>query len=292
MKKAVTTTDKNPHFYADILARSLLRVGIPKYEAYDIAHNIWKKFSRQKKDQKKISNYVEEVLKKKGASYVKRYRKWEEILKQPESIIILIGGGTGIGTSTLAMRLAWLLEFNRIISTDSVREIIRKFIGPDISPLLHVSSYQTKPLIKEVKSDHDKLIYGFLSQSKEVLSGVDAIIARAITEKGSTIIEGVHIIPGEMDFLKKYEGKAIIIQVMLDVNQESKHRLHFFARHLDNAKRDKTKYLKYFKEIRLIRDYLVSQAKKNHVPVIENYDLRKVEKQILDQIFSSYGHKK
>jgi 2-phosphoglycerate kinase len=95
-----------------------------------------------------------------------------------------------------------------------------------------------------------------------------------------------------MNFLKKYNKDAIIVQVMLDVNQKSKHIMHFFYRHLGNARRKKSKYLKYFKEIRLIRDYLVARAEKERVPVIENYNLRKAEKQILEKIISCYVHKK
>lgn len=292
MKKNIKLIDKNPHFYTDILARSLLRINLSRYESYDIAHNIWEQISRNKTEQTKISEYVENILKEKHPHLIKLYRTWKKIMKSPKPIILMICGGTGVGTSTLAMRLAWLLEVSRIVSTDSVREVIRQFIRSDVLPILHVSSYQAGQMIKHVKSHNDRTIYGFISQSNEVLNGVDAIIKRAITEKNSTIIEGVHLIPGEMDFLKKYKKEALIIQVMLDVNQKAKHRLHFFLRHMDSVKRDKANYLKFFKEIRLIRDYLVSQSKKNHIPVIENYDLRKVEKQILKKIVSSYENKK
>ena len=204
----------------------------------------------------------------------------------------MIAGGTGIGTSTLAMRLAWLLEIDTIVSTDSVREVIRQFLNEDVLPILHVSSYEAGKTIKQVKSSHDRVIYGFLAQSKEVLNGVEAIIKRAIKEKVSMVIEGVHIIPGEMDFLKKYKDKAHIIQVMLDVKQKNKHRLHFFSRGIQSVNRDKTKYLKNFKEIRLIRDYLIDQAEKNKTLLVQNYDFRKVERKILDEIYSRYTHKK
>ncbi len=279
-------------FYGDVLARSLLRIGVPKYEAYQIAHKVWQQISHKKKNNDEIVKLVEGILRKKYPALIKHYQIWRRIMKKDTPLIIMIAGGTGIGTSTLAMRLAWLLEIDTIVSTDSVREVIRQFLNEDVLPILHVSSYETGKLIKEVKSPHDRLIYGFLSQSKEVLNGVEAIIKRAIKEKVSMVIEGVHIIPGEMDFLKKYEGKAHIIQVMLDVKQKNKHRLHFFSRGVQSVNRDKTKYLKNFKEIRLIRDYLVNQAEKNKVLLVQNYDFRKVERRILDKIYSIYTHKK
>lgn len=289
-KSAVT--DSNPHFYADVLARSLLRINVPKYEAYAIAHKIWEKMSHQKKDRKIIMGYVEESLKKKFPQLLNKYHSWQGIMAQPKPIIIVLGGGTGIGTSTLAMRLAWLLEISHIISTDAVREVTRQFIPKDVMPVLHTSTYRTGELVTEVKSKHDRLMEGFIMHSKPVLNGVEAIIKRSINEKCSMIVEGVHLIPGQMDFLDKYKDDAIIIQIMLDVNQEAKHRLHITSRNAENAKRSENKYLKYFKEIRLIRDFLVEQAAKNHVTVVQNYDFKKAEKEILEKIFLSYAHKK
>lgn len=271
-------------FYSDILARSLLRAGVPKYDAYQIAHHVWEEISHTRK-KIDISKKVSAILKKKYPESLPRYRVWRKIMKKSKPLILLIAGGTGIGTSTLALRLAWLLEIQRIVSTDSVREVIRQFMPKNILPVLHVSTYQSDEVIEQVKSEHDRLIYGFVTQSKEVLNGVEAIIKRAITEKTSIVMEGVHLIPGEMTFLEQYKNKATIIEVMLDVDQRSKHMKRFFSRHLENATRGKTKYLKHFKEIRMIRDYLVKQAIKSHVPVIENYDLRKVEKAILEKIY-------
>ncbi|MBI5412079.1 hypothetical protein HZA43_02780 [Candidatus Peregrinibacteria bacterium] len=293
MSKVPKIIDTAQPFYSDILARSLLRINIPRYEAYQVAHGIWQQLSHQKKDQHKITERVKELLEKKYPQLIDHYEKWQTIVNKEKPLIILIGGGTGIGTSTLAMRVAWLLEINRIVSTDSVREVIRHFLPEDVMPVLHVSSYETDRLgIKEVKSEHDRLIYGFMLQSKEVLNGVEAIIKRSIREKTSIVIEGVHLIPGEMKFLEKYKKEATIIQIMLDVNQESKHLLHFASRHRENSNRKKERYLKYFKEIRMIREYLVKQAEKNHVLVVQNYDLKKAEKQILHKIYSQYAHKK
>lgn len=284
--------DSNPHFYADVLARSLQRIGIPKYEAYGMAHKIWEKMKYQRKDRKTIMEHVEAGLKKKYPKLLKKYQKWQELMMRPKPIVLLLAGGTGIGTSTLAMRLAWLLEINHIISTDSVREVIRQFIPKDVMPILHTSTYRTGELVTEVKSRHDRLIEGFVMHSKPVLNGVEAIIKRAISEQSSVIIEGIHLIPGNMDYLNKYVDDAIILMIMLDVNQEVKHRLHITRRNSENSRRKENKYLKYFKEIRLIRDFLVSLAVKNHVQVVQNYDFKKAEKEILEKIFLSYVHKK
>ena len=279
-------------FYGDLLARSLLRIGVPKFEAYEIAHSIWKKVAHQKDGLLRIPKLVVGILRERNPELVKRYQDWRKILKSSKPLILLIGGGTGIGTSTLAVRLAWLLEMNRVISTDSVREIVRHLLPNEITPTLKVSTFEAGKEVTQVKSKHDRLIYGFVSQSRKVLYGIEALVDRSIRERESMIIEGVHLIPSEMGFLSRYSKQATIVFVMLDVEQQSKHRQHFFLRNLQNSKRSKMRYLKFFKEIRLIRDYLVGEARKKKIPLVENYDLRQAEHEILDLIFRARNHRK
>ena len=277
-----------PFYSSDLVARSLVRVGIPRYKAYKITHDIWEEMGTKHKDEKVLVRKVLKVLKEKYPQLVSPYRDWRKIMKHKKPLIILIGGATGIGTSTLAVRLGWLLEINHILGSDSVREIIRQFMPQEITPILNVSTYQTDNFVKHVKSHKDGLIYGFISQSDKVIYGIAAIIKRAIKEKESMVIEGVHLVPGEMNFLEKYKDDAVIVPIILDVNKEETHKEHFFSRHVQNKDRSSDKYLKYFAEIRLIRDYLVQQAGKFHVPVIENYNMRKVEEEVLTKIYARF----
>jgi 2-phosphoglycerate kinase len=117
-------------------------------------------------------------------------------------------------------------------------------------------------------------------------------VARAIREKKSTVIEGIHLIPGHMDFLQKYARQATFIPIMVDIRSKASHHERFMSRGAQNSKRPQTRYLKFFKEIRLIRDYLIRQAERKSVPVVENYDLRHAEREILDHIFNHYQKNK
>lgn len=279
-----------PYYSSDLLVRSLVRVGIPRYKAYQITHNIWEEIGQGKKDEKTLTQKVLLVLKKKYPELIPHYKKWKSIIQRKKPFIILLGGGTGIGTSTLAIRLAWLLEINQILGTDSIREVVRQFLPKQIEPLLNVSTYETGEHVQLVKSQKDALIYGFLSQSKKVLYGTEAVIKRAIKESSSVLIEGVHLIPGEMDFLKQYKSKATIVEILLDVENPEMHRQHFFKRHLQNANRAKTKYLEHFSEIRSIRDFLVNQAQEKDIPIIENTSLNRAEKEIVEQIYAAAQH--
>ncbi len=275
-----------PFYSSDLLARSFLRIGLPRYIAYKIAHNIWETLDNEGKDEQKLYNRACSLVKKDYPTLLPAYKKWARIMKQKKPFIILVAGGTGIGTSTLAVRLAWLMEINHIVSTDSVREIVRRFLPAKIAPALSVSTYQTATMVKGVRSSKDALIFGFLSQSQKVLYGIESVIQRSIKEQEDIIIEGIHLVPGEMDFIKKYKKKAHIIEIMLDVHKENDHKQHFLTRHLQNANRIQKRYLNHFKEIRIIQNFLVQRAHVNNICVIENYNLKKVEKKILDHIYS------
>lgn len=296
MKKSDTSKSSplnQPYYSSDLLVRSLVRVGIPRYKSYQITHNIWEEIGQGKKDEKTLTQKALLVLKKKYPELIPCYKKWKSIMRHKKPFIILLGGGTGIGTSTLAVRLAWLLEINQILGTDSIREVVRQFMPKKIDPILNVSTYETGEHVQLVKSHKDALIYGFLSQSKKVLYGIEAVIKRSIKESSSVVIEGVHLVPGEMEFLKQYTSKSIIIEILLDVESPEIHRQHFFKRHLQNTNRTKTKYLEHFSEIRLIRDFLVNQAKKRNIPIVENNSLNRAEKEIVEKIYAAAEpHKK
>jgi len=55
--------------------------------------------------------------------------------------IILISGGTGVGTSTYSLELAKALGINNITSTDMIRESIRSIFESEVIPFLNQSTY-------------------------------------------------------------------------------------------------------------------------------------------------------
>ena len=81
---------------------------------------------------------VEGVLRARdGEASVARYRAWQQVLRRERPLILLIGGATGTGKSTLATELAYRLGISRITSTDVVRQVMRAFFAPALMPALH-----------------------------------------------------------------------------------------------------------------------------------------------------------
>ena len=65
-----------------------------------------------------------------------------DILEKKIPLIILIGGTSGSGKSTLSSILATKFGIATVLSTDSIRHIMRNFISKEENQVLFVSTYE------------------------------------------------------------------------------------------------------------------------------------------------------
>ena len=273
-------------FSRGILAASIRSAGVDTNEAFEIAKEVHDTLVKKGKFRVKrtaLRQLTAKLLKKRlGEEFSKRYLLWRKAKKLEKPIIILIGGATGVGKSRLASELAGTLEINRTASTDSIREVMRKMVSKELAPSLHVSSYEAGdflPQLSETPKD-ERIIYGFLDQSDKVLTGVKAVVNRAIKENVSLVVEGIHLIPGVADLFK---DKAHVVHIILTTLDEELHRGRFSSRE-KSSQRTSKKYLKNFKAIRKIQDFIYQKAKEKDVPVVENIDFDETRKRALDII--------
>ena len=110
-------------------------------------------------------------------------------------VILLIGGATGTGKSTVATEVAHRLGINRVTCTDVVRQTLRAFFPPAEMPSIHRSSFDAPPGSRSSTR--------FLDQTREVLVAVEAAVSRAILEGWSMVVEGVHVVPGMLTVLDR-----------------------------------------------------------------------------------------
>ena len=75
-------------------------------------------------------------------------------------MIILLGGASGTGKSSIASALGSHLGLAEVMSTDSVRHIIRNFIEKEDCPVLFTSTYETDKCIEtwEVLEDEYEMV--------------------------------------------------------------------------------------------------------------------------------------
>jgi len=188
-------------------------------------------------------------------------------------VVLLVGGATGTGKSTVATEAAHRLGITRVTSTDFIRETIRAFFSDELMPSVHRSSFEGEPLLD-----------GFLDQTRSVLIGVEAVIGRALAEGWSIVLEGVHLVPG---LVRREIDGAVVVHVVLRIDDDDVHRTHFHVRDaVTGGVRAMDKYLSRLDEIRTIQDFIVDSAEQTGVPVIESTNPERATAEVMELVLS------
>ena len=278
-------------FSKGILSRSINVADIGFQRAHEIASDI--EMDLINKDVTEISsNELADVvlnhLEKIDSVIASKYKNWRSLRTSQKPLIILIGGASGVGTSSMAFELANRLRLKNLISTDMIREVMRKIVSKDLSPVIHKSSFDAYESIRTPSIRIDSVIEGFISHVDVVNVGIEAIIERSVKEGISTIIEGVHIVPG---FIRKdlIENNNIII-FTLTVDDEESHKQRFYARcRLPWVKRSLERYMDNFDTIRKTQKFLVEQAKIHDSRIINNVDITQTIDIMVNDILENFG---
>ncbi|MGN6378487.1 MAG: ATP cone domain-containing protein [Gaiellales bacterium] len=257
------------------MAQTLMLSGFDAERAYQLAQMIEREVASVGADEistDQLHELVEHVLGREDTpAMLARYHGWMRLARLDRPLVLLIGGATGTGKSSLATEIAYRLGISRITSTDAVRQVMRTAFAAELLPALHYSSFEAGDGLKIPMPDPDaadRALYGFIQQAEQVAVGANAIIDRAVMEGLSTVVEGVHLVPG-LVAPERHAG-AVVVQVMLVIGDEDAHQAHFMLRDYESSgSRAMERYLRRFGEIRRIQDYLVAQAERMRVPVIE-----------------------
>jgi 2-phosphoglycerate kinase len=249
-----------------LMARALMAAGVSAVRAYELAQRVQDDLTardEQTVDLDRLDELAQEVLgENEGPQAIRRLRRYESLRDVELPIIVLIGGATGTGKSTVATEVAYRLGITRVTSTDFVRQTMRAFLTRKFMPSIHYSSF-------EVPGDDEfgDVVTGFAEQTRNVLIGVRALIERALQEGWSLVLEGVHLVPG---MLPPVEG-AMVVHCVLAIEDRERHEAHFWVRDArSEGLRPVQKYLDALDDIRLLQDFIVERARSSGAPVVEN----------------------
>ncbi len=219
-----------------------------------------------------------------GDRYAKNFVRWREVERLDVPLVILIGGTTGVGKSTIATQLAARLGIVRVVATDAIREVMRSMLSPELMPTLHTSSFHADLALREPGKSADPLLLGFREQTAAVSVGINALIERAATEGTGIIIEGAHIVPGFLD-LDAHAGpvswrcrSSSVSTTRAGISPTSRPARKRWPRGRPNGTRQDSRTSGGS------RSYVKSQALSHGVPVLPNYSFDQSIAAVMDLV--------
>jgi 2-phosphoglycerate kinase len=273
----IVISDREPGlpYSKGLMASQVMVTGLSPFRAYQVAEEIEERLHARGSTSlttDELSSLALEVLTQiAGDRYAKNFLRWREVEKLDVPLVILIGGATGVGKSTIATQLAARLGIVRVVASDAIREVMRSMFSPELMPTLHTSSFEVDAALREPPTRlADPLIVGFREQTAAVAVGINALIERSALEGTGIIIEGAHVVPGFFN-LEAFADRILAVPFVVSVDDERRHRTHFVVREESGASRPALRYAKGFENIRRLQAYVKSQALAHDVPVIPNY---------------------
>jgi 2-phosphoglycerate kinase len=260
--------------------RSLTSTGLSADKASLITQSVYRKLSDAQiteTSSNRIGRLTYDELKQQlGKESATRYLVWIDYKRGTRPLIMLIGGTTGCGKSTIATEVAHRLGIIRTQSTDMLREVMRMLIPERLLPALHTSSFSAwrkMPTYREVANvTEEVMINGYLHQSELVSVPCEAVIQRALSERVSLILEGVHVNPALIERFNS-SSDAVIVPVMLAVLKQDRLKRHLKGRGVITPERsESSEYLTNFDCIWSLQSYLLSEADNSAMQILENDD--------------------
>ena len=240
-----------------LMAQALSATALPQERAFELARLIETRLAERAHAEINVAALhvlAEEVLlAEEGGIAAGRYRRWRRLDRLDRPLVVLIGGTTGVGKSTLASMLAARLGVNRVIATDVVRQVLRAFFTLEAMPTVHHSAFEAGG------------ITGYRDQAERVGTGIAAIVERAADEGKPVVVEGVHVVPGGVH--PRVRERCVLVEALVVVQDPDLHRAHFSLR---PGTRPAERYLAHFEHIRRLQDHLWERARSEKVAIIDN----------------------
>jgi 2-phosphoglycerate kinase len=257
-----------------LMAQSLQASGLTPERAFELAREIERRLALRGDHEVGVDGLDQiclEVLRgEEGESAVRRYKSWRRLDRLERPLVVLIGGTTGVGKSTLATMLAARLGITRVIASDVIRQVLRAFFTHEAMPSVHSSAFDAGG------------IEGYEDQAERVATGIAAIVERAANEGNPVVVEGVHVVPGALAPLLR--ERCVLAEAMLVVRDEELHRGHFSHR---PGSRPARRYLAAFEEIRSLQDHLSERARLAGVEVIDNENIDAALGQLMELVLDA-----
>jgi 2-phosphoglycerate kinase len=257
-----------------LMAQSLSATGLSLERSFELARIVERRLGERAASEIDVAGLralTEEVLlAEESETAVRRFRDWRRLDRLESPLVVLIGGTTGVGKSTLATMLAGRLGITRVIATDVIRQVLRAFFTHEAMPSVHHSAFEAGG------------VEGYREQAERVATGVDAIVERAAAEGKPLVVEGVHVLPGTLE--PALRDRCVAVEALLVVGDSELHRGHFSHR---RGTRLPDRYLENFDGIRALQEHLAACAREEGVAVIDNVNVDDTLGRLMDLVLDA-----
>lgn len=184
----------------------------------------------------------------------------------------MIAGSPGTGKSTFGMAAALDQGILKCISTDTMRAVMRSYIGDEVSPALHRSSYAAT-------FEGDDPVRSWMETCTCLSTSVEDIVQDAIDRQVSLVLEGVHIVPSKKLIDKWKDSGGVAIGVLLKIDEPEKHKGQLQRRGFTTGQvSNENKKIKSYDRIRAIQAEMIRLADKNDwIQIEQNGDIDPLE---------------
>jgi 2-phosphoglycerate kinase len=281
----VHTPMRSAPFSAGILSHSLETCAIPPELALQGARKVFaslRKTGHKEIDHKSLRRVIYRCLKEHcSRDTADKYLSWRQFENSGEALILLVGGATGTGKSTVSSELAFRMGISRTQSTDMMREIIRSYLTPQVVPTLGYSSFEAwRGLPAPVEGQQLEIENPVIAGMKPALQ---ATIERAIKERQHLILEGVHVVPTELG-APGNDSPGLVVPIMLATMEKEMLGKQLRRRGREASMHEPAHYLDSLDNIWELQSYLLSEADKAGVPIIQNWVIEDTVRAVLDLV--------
>ena len=169
-----------------LMAQAISATGLSPGRSFELARVIEERLDGGEIRTADLHALAEDVLRtEQDETTARRYASWRRLDRLERPLVVLLGGTTGVGKSTIASMLAGRLGVNRVIATDVIRQVLRAYFTQEAMPTVHYSAFEAGG------------IAGYRDQAERVGTGITAIVDRAANEAKPVVVEGVHVVPAK-----------------------------------------------------------------------------------------------
>ena len=228
------------------------------------------------------NNYLTE-----NAQFQKEFLRWKKSLDSILgrcSFVILISGGSGCGKSTLALFLGRQLGCLNIVSTDTLRHVLRSKYSKEENPLLYSSTYNVDEALNRMTLEQynkwtekftafpnncSECVKGYILQSRMLYETIELMLHETIRIGESLILEGIHL-TGEIIQHLHDRFPTRCVSFFIYLKKEDIHIQRLANRSVScESLASKNNYIKHLSNIRQIQQFL-STTLPSYVIPIEN----------------------